>query len=41
MELEEFKNIWQTSQQRDIHQQNVDNKSVMLMTKQRRKFLDE
>ena len=37
MELEEFKNIWQTSQQYDIYQQSVDNKMVMLMTKQKSK----
>ena len=41
MELEEFKNIWLTSQQRDIHQQNVDNESVMLMTKQKSKTISD
>lgn len=41
MELEEFKNIWQTSQQREIYQQNVDNESVMLMTKQKSKAISD
>ncbi len=41
MELEEFKNIWQTSQQREIYQQNVDNESVMLMIKQKSKAISD
>jgi hypothetical protein len=41
MELDDFKNIWQTTQQRDIYQQNVDNESVMLMIKQKSKAVSD
>jgi hypothetical protein len=41
MELDDFKNIWQTSQQRDIYQQNVDNESVVLMIKQKSKAVSD
>ena len=41
MELEDFKNIWQTSQQRDIYRQNVDNESVVLMIKQKSKAISD
>ena len=37
MELDDLKNIWQTSQHREIYQQNVDNETVRLMTKQKSK----
>ncbi len=41
MELDDFKNIWQTSQQQEIYQQNVDNESVMLMIKQKSKAISD
>ena len=41
VELEDFKNIWQTSQQRDIYRQNVDNESVVLMIKQKSKAISD
>lgn len=41
MELDDFKNIWQTSQQRDIYRQNVDNESVVLMIKQKSKVISD
>jgi hypothetical protein len=39
MELDDLKHIWQTSQQREIYQQNVDNEKIMEMTRQKSKDL--
>ena len=39
MELDDLKHIWETSQQREIYHQNVDNEKVMEMARQKSKDL--